>query len=134
MTDSMMHYGVPGMRWGKRKAADGGSSRAERKAEKRAKSDERDANITKARENLKTKSQELERVAASTYSARSETGRRRAEAQYDKLEREFFDGPDFAVANQRTRGEQISDNFAAAGYLALTAAGVGLMVVNAARR
>ena len=129
---SIMHYGVPGMRWGKRgAAAKGGSGEPSKREAKKAARAERDKSIETARSNMQEKTKELDRAAAATYTAKTETGRRRAEAQYDRLERDFFESPDFQTSLQATRGEQIANRINTGIIVGLSAAAIGINIAGA---
>jgi hypothetical protein len=138
--EELTHYGVAGMKWGKRGAgAAGGLSatgpsrkdlrsmdkvaRAENKAEVRKKSDERDATIEKARGELGSKRDALV-AAKKTYKVeKKQIGKVAARRALDQSKEEF--DKSWAVAQSPTRKEQnqaaVVGALAFAGQLAVGA-------------
>lgn len=95
------HYGVPGMKWGKRKAA-----RVAAKTAKREARDEEDRQIMAARIRNDKRIANLQNKAAATYTATSAKGRKLAEEAYNKAEARMFSHPDAATSMRMTSGEK----------------------------
>lgn len=104
----LAHYGVPGMRWGKRKAgsdSSGGDRRAAREA-KRAAREAADKEIIDARVRQDRRSKALNVKAAATYTQTTKKGQLAAEKAFEKAEKTYLTGPDAITAAKLTRGEK----------------------------
>lgn len=88
--DDLMHYGVLGMKWGQRRKATGGQ-------------------IREARRRLDAKRSEYRRADDKAAAARPGSREARvANAKVKRLEKEFKDDPDRAIAIRMTRGEKVA--------------------------
>lgn len=133
--DEIKHYGVPGMKWGKRKAASSntgsssgpssnsapraqerGAARAARKAAREKNNQE----INEARLRQREREVELERQAFKTYAANGEKAIAAATRKYERMEANLLENPDAATAAKLTTGEK----WATGVNLALGAASV----------
>lgn len=106
----LAHYGIPGMRWGKRNASSDsgssgkGSSSKEEKAPKAKKPTSDDIKAARSRQSersMKVGLAEYEYMAAT-----SKKGKQKAYEALDKAGDEYFNSPDRAIANRKTRGEK----------------------------
>jgi len=106
--DELMHYGVLGMRWGKRKSSD---SSGDSSASAPRKPKIRTADIKEARKRQDVRVREFEEAAADYYTSRSAKGEAFAERTMRNKEWELFNNPDVAVANRMTAGEKWTTAF-----------------------
>lgn len=112
MTDEYLeHYGVPGMRWGRRK----GSTAYESKSSisKKEQRKQRDQSILKAREGQKARAQKLDQLAFATYAATTVKGKIAAERAYEKLHNKHVNDKNYKLASSLTSGEKIAGGLAA---------------------
>lgn len=92
----LAHFGVPGMKWGKR------SGSSSRKEVRRAKN----AEIHEARKAQTYRRRELQEAEGDFYVARTNKGKDKAEKIMRQKEKEFFTHPDAKTANKLTTGEK----------------------------
>lgn len=103
--DILEHYGVPGMKWGKRKSADGGSSRPSRAEKKLDRLEERNR-IVEAR-GARYGHREAYNRAATKLNAATASGKNVKEAMraYEKARNTVIDNE--KMARKRTHGEKV---------------------------
>jgi len=93
--DFLAHYGVPGMKWGKRS---GGSRKETRQA--------KNAKIHGARRAQEARLRNLQEAEGDFYVARTNKGKDKAEKIMRKREKDFFTNPDAKTAAKLTSGEK----------------------------
>ena len=93
--DFLVHYGVPGMKWGKRS---GGSRKETRQA--------KNAKIHGARRAQEARLRNLQEAEGDFYVARTNKGKDKAEKIMRKREKDFFTNPDAKTAAKLTSGEK----------------------------
>lgn len=103
--DFLAHYGVPGMKWGRRKADTGAPSK--RQAKKAARK-ERDQDILKARLTQDVKGRKMQEAQAEFIVARGAKNKDKTEKVMRKLQDDFYNGDNAKMAAQATRGEKAS--------------------------
>lgn len=114
----LAHYGVAGMRWGKRK----GSSKESGSKKPKATSQE----ILEARYRQQLRLQKAQEAQGDFIVARTNKGKDKAEKIMRQREKELFNNPDAEIANKMTKGEKWTT-----GVLAgLGAASVALSVLR----
>lgn len=104
--DSLAHYGVPGMRWGKRRGSSDSSGSAG-SAKPLSKSKQRTQMIKDARNNLDDSYNEANRAAQKYNSAKTERARKMAEKTLEKASDVYM--TNVARSMQKTRGEKIKN-------------------------
>lgn len=119
--DYLAHYGVKGMRWGKRGAgrqaqrnepnsvrstlkAVGGGGKPDGKRPAKATKDE----IMAARARQNERYNKVVNAEHRYYASKTERGRKLAMTNYKKLENELINNDDIGIARQRTKGEKLS--------------------------
>ena len=122
--DFLEHYGVPGMKWGKRNSQasldrqSGRSAKGEarasiretnsnRRTEKKMARKQADQEIINARARQEKRAGDLSKKAAMTYAQTTKKGQEAADAAYMKAERTYLTGKDAQVAAKATRGEKV---------------------------
>jgi hypothetical protein len=121
--DFLAHYGVPGMKWGHRRAA-----RVEAKAAKKAARAEEDRQIVGARIRQEKRAANLNNKAAATYTATTKKGQKAAEEAYARAEKKLVNNPDAITAARMTSGEKAVNRVA----MGVTIAALGLSIAPAA--
>lgn len=120
--DFLQHYGVRGMKWGKRngsRSSGGGSGK---------KSKPTTYDILAARQAQGARLRKLQEAEGDFYVARTAKGQDKAEKIMRQREKDFFTNPDAAMAAKMTKGEKVVTGIAygmtaamAVSYLAIGA-------------
>lgn len=108
--DHLEHYGVPGMKWGKRKIAD---------------TRERNTAIKSARAKQDSRKAEVRHLTAKRINARTEKGKAHLDAKIANKKFEIDNGIDSKIAAQRTSGENVMRGVRIAGMIGLSVVGLG---------
>lgn len=119
--DSLTHFGVKGMRWGKRSSS-GGSDKAPSKGK------QRDTAIKEARSNLSDSGRKAINAEEKYYAAKTDRSRKIAEKALDKAGTEYMST--LATSMQKTRGEKITAGLAITGVAIATLAPTALKVAG----
>ena len=98
--DFLSHYGVQGMKWGKRKGGSGGASSAR-------KSKPSSDDILGARRAQAARLRNLQEAEGDFYVARTAKGQDKAEKIMRRLEKDFYTNPDAATAARMTKSEKV---------------------------
>ena len=122
----LAHYGIMGMKWGKRKAA--GSSSTPKVSRKEAR---REKNVQIVNARLRQQARETKYANLATRQALmvSKKGQQSIAKQMDKLKNEILDGNDAKTAQRLTTGEAVVTGIAWGG-IALAAIGVAASTVE----
>lgn len=126
--DFLEHYGVKGMRWGRRRTdAQLDAAKSKRKSSKPSSSDIKDA-----RARQWNRLGQLDKAETAFFVSSTKKGKAEAQAMVTKLEAELYYGKDVATAAKMTKGEKWA-NGVAWGGLALSAVSYAAIVTNANR-
>lgn len=100
--DFLQHYGVQGMKWGKRngssKSGGGGTG-------KNGKVTSGDIHL--ARRAQVARARNLSAAESKYYAATTNKGRAKAEKMMDKLEKDFYNNPDAKISAKMTKSEKV---------------------------
>ena len=127
--DFLAHYGVKGMKWGKRSGGSGSSSGPSRKEKRKANNQK----IVEARIRQGRREQKYEEAVGDYMIARTNKGQDKAEKIMREREKELFTNKDAAIASKLTSGEKWANGIAWAG-LGLSTVAYGSIAVAASRR
>lgn len=108
--DYLEHYGVPGMKWGKRKAA-------------AIKANNQSIHDSRARQSLRKS--EISSLTAQRISATSSKGKSQLDKKLADKHFELKNNPDFMNASRLTSGEKVMKGVKIAGILGLSVVGAG---------
>lgn len=108
--DHLAHYGVPGMKWGKRKIAA---------------SKERNASIDGARSRQAARKAEIRQLTAQRISERSEKGKAHIDRKLADKKFEIDNNPDSQAAKQLKTGEKVMKGVKIAAILGMSVVGLG---------
>lgn len=121
--DLLIHFGVKGMKWGRRKARDDGGSGSGGSAPKVKKKKLTSNDIREARAQHQARVAELYRADQQLRTATTQKGKDIALRQVDKMAQQIAKSDDARIANKMTRGEKVA---------ALVIAGpIGAVVIGA---
>lgn len=98
--DELKHYGKKGMKWGQRKA-----EKVAAKAAKKEAVAESDRQIIAARLRNDKRTSEMERLAAKTFTEKTQKGRDLATKAFEKYAEKSFKHPDAEMSMKMTSGE-----------------------------
>lgn len=122
--DFLAHYGVSGMKWGKRTGGSGGSSKPVGEGTgKNGKVTSGDIHLARYKQGLRGR--KMQEAQAEFFVARTNKGQDKAEKIMRKAEKAYFDNPDAKTAAKLTKGEKIATGIMyglAAATIALTVA------------
>jgi len=114
----LIHYGIKGMKWGRRKARDDGGSGKAAKPKKKITSDD----IRESRAQHQARVAELIRADQRVRTATTKKGKDAALRQVEKMAKQIANTDDARIANKMTRGEKAAALFVA-GPLGLVVIG-----------
>jgi len=122
--DFLAHYGVPGMKWGKRNARDRDSGVG---TGKNGKVTSGDIHLARYKQGLRLR--KLQEAEGDFYVARTNKGKDKAEKIMRQHEKAYFTNPDAKMAAKSTRGEKIVTGI----ILSMAAVTVAATVADASR-
>jgi len=108
--DHLEHYGVPGMKWGKRKVAE---------------SKARNATITDARNRQAVRQAEVRTLTAKRLTARTNKGKEHLDRRIADKKFEIDNGSDASIAKQRKTGEKVLHGVKVSAMLGMAVVGLG---------
>jgi hypothetical protein len=151
--DFLKHHGVPGMKWGKRKAKDehssvssgsggssggsssgghgGGSNAASSKPAKPAKPTSDDIRAARARQTARA--EKIGQHEVEFFMARTHVGEQKALGAMRLAEKEYIHHPDAKVASMMTKGEKIANGITLGALGAMTLGSVAMAVASNSR-
>lgn len=146
----LAHYGVKGMRWGKRQSqasldrqagrkaqkearASIRDTKSSRKAEKKAARKQADQDILDARARQEKRAGNLSKKAALTYAQTTKKGQEAADAAYMRAERVYLGGKDAQMAAKATRGEKVAGGLLVGAFATALVAPIAIAMLEESR-